>query len=217
MRDYYAILRVARTATNGEIKAAYRQIALAVHPDVNKGDKARFRRFFGFEEEFKNATEAYGVLSDDGQRRIYDRTLGVRKVESPSSRWKEAAKKMRGQKPLYTSPPPPGKRFHDEAEWKKWHYGVDAIQKESFVQEANWLDLQNNRHQAYFRRQQDKEKAQYGVGRGHKFNASRQRYEVIERVRMRRELRLQREKEKRMRAEGGASRESASEGVCSIS
>lgn len=39
MRDYYAILRVARTATNTEIKAAYRQIALAVHPDVNKGKK----------------------------------------------------------------------------------------------------------------------------------------------------------------------------------
>lgn len=40
MRDYYAILRIARTATNSEIKSAYRQIALAVHPDVNKGDKA---------------------------------------------------------------------------------------------------------------------------------------------------------------------------------
>lgn len=40
MRDYYAILRIARTATNSEIKAAYRQIALAVHPDVNKGNKA---------------------------------------------------------------------------------------------------------------------------------------------------------------------------------
>lgn len=40
MRDYYSILRIARTATNTEIKSAYRQIALAVHPDVNKGDKA---------------------------------------------------------------------------------------------------------------------------------------------------------------------------------
>lgn len=39
MRDYYAILRVSRTATNTEIKAAYRQIALAVHPDVSKGKK----------------------------------------------------------------------------------------------------------------------------------------------------------------------------------
>lgn len=40
----------------------------------------------GSEEEFKNATEAYGVLSDEEQRKIYDRTLGVRKVNSPSSR-----------------------------------------------------------------------------------------------------------------------------------
>lgn len=41
MRDYYSILRVARTATNAEIKAAYRQIALVVHPDVNKGEKVQ--------------------------------------------------------------------------------------------------------------------------------------------------------------------------------
>lgn len=45
MRDYYAILRVARSASNTEIKAAYRRIALAVHPDVNKGDKARHTMF----------------------------------------------------------------------------------------------------------------------------------------------------------------------------
>lgn len=44
MRDYYAILRVARTATNTEIKSAYRQIALAVHPDVNKGKKVCTKR-----------------------------------------------------------------------------------------------------------------------------------------------------------------------------
>ena len=41
MRDYYAILRITRNATNSEIKAAYRQIALAVHPDVNKVCTAR--------------------------------------------------------------------------------------------------------------------------------------------------------------------------------
>ncbi|CAN0302584.1 unnamed protein product [Laminaria digitata] len=124
MRDYYAILRITRSATNSEIKAAYRQIALAVHPDVNKGS----------EEEFKDASEAYGVLADSEQRKIYDRTLGVRKVNSSSQRWADAAKKTRAEKPLYTAKPPPGMKTHNEAEWKAWHYGVGAIEKEAFVQ-----------------------------------------------------------------------------------
>ncbi|CAN0069988.1 unnamed protein product [Ectocarpus sp. 6 AP-2014] len=207
MRDYYAILRVARTATNSEIKAAYRQIALAVHPDVNKGDK-------GSEDEFKDASEAYSVLADTEQRRIYDRTLGVRKVNSSSTRrvWADAAKKTKAQQPLYTAKPPPGMKIHNEGEWKAWHYGVDAVQKDAFVQEANWLDLEGNRHQAYFRRQEKKEKAMYGVGRGHKFNASRQRHDVIERVRLRREERLKRDRSRRP-AEDNA----AADDVCSIS
>lgn len=78
--------------------------------------------------------------------------------------------------------------------------------------EANWLDLESNRHQDYFRRQEKKEKAMYGVGRGHKFNASRQRHDVIERVRMRRELRLQRDRERRP-----AERNAATDEICSIS
>lgn len=83
--------------------------------------------------------------------------------------------------------------------------------------EANWLDLENNRHQDYFRRQQKKERAMFGVGRGQKFNASRQRYEVIERVRLRREERLRREKSRRTATEAGRKRENASDGICSIS
>ncbi|CAN0378643.1 unnamed protein product [Pylaiella littoralis] len=205
MRDYYSILRVARTATNAEIKAAYRQIALVVHPDVNKGEKSS-------EDEFKNASEAYSVLADEEQRRIYDRTLGVRKVNSSSTRWADAAKKTKAQQPLYTAKPPPGMKTHNEAEWKAWHYGVNAIQKEAFVQEANWLDLEGNRHQDYFRRQEKKEKAMYGVGRGQKFNASRQRHDVIERVRMRRETRLKRDRERRP-----AERNAANDELCSIS
>eukprot|EP00903_Cladosiphon_okamuranus_P019873 g18266.t1 len=205
MRDYYAILRVARTATDTEIKAAYRRIALAVHPDVSKGKK-------GSEEEFKNASEAYSVLADTEQRRIYDRTLGVRKVNSSSSRWADAAKKTKAQQPLYTAPPPPGMKTHNEAEWKAWHYGVNAVKKEAFVQEANWLDLEGNRHQDYFRRQEMKEKALYGVGRGHKYNASRQRSDVIERVRLRREARLKRDRSRR-----AGEKNSAEDDVCSIS
>lgn len=78
--------------------------------------------------------------------------------------------------------------------------------------EANWLDLEGNRHQDYFRRQEKKEKALYGVGRGQKYNASRQRSDVIERVRLRREARL-----KRDRARRSTDKNAAEDDVCSIS
>ena len=64
-RDYYEILGVPRNATKEEIKKAYRRLALKYHPDRNPGDKEA-------EEKFKEAAEAYQVLSDDEKRRIYD-------------------------------------------------------------------------------------------------------------------------------------------------
>lgn len=65
-RDYYEILGVERTASDKEIKAAYRKLALLHHPDKNPGDK-------GAEELFKQAAEAYAVLSDPEKRQRYDR------------------------------------------------------------------------------------------------------------------------------------------------
>ena len=65
-RDYYEILGVSRTATKEEIKKAYRKLALKYHPDRNPGNKEA-------EEKFKEAAEAYEVLSDDQKRAIYDR------------------------------------------------------------------------------------------------------------------------------------------------
>ncbi len=64
-RDYYEILGVIKTATPEEIKKAYRKQALKYHPDRNKGDKAS-------EAKFKEASEAYHVLSDKGRRTNYD-------------------------------------------------------------------------------------------------------------------------------------------------
>jgi molecular chaperone DnaJ len=65
-RDYYEILGVDRGATAEEIKKAYRKVALAHHPDRNPGDKAA-------EDAFKEASEAYQVLSDAERRAQYDR------------------------------------------------------------------------------------------------------------------------------------------------
>ena len=65
-RDYYEILGVAKNAAADEIKKAYRKVAMQYHPDRNPGDKAA-------EEKFKEAAEAYEVLSDTDKRAQYDR------------------------------------------------------------------------------------------------------------------------------------------------
>jgi len=65
-RDYYEILGVSKTASKDEIKKAYRKQALKYHPDKNPGDKSS-------EEKFKEAAEAYEVLSNDDKRARYDR------------------------------------------------------------------------------------------------------------------------------------------------
>ncbi len=65
-RDYYEILEVGKSASQEEIKKAYRKQALKYHPDKNPGDKKA-------EEQFKEAAEAYEVLSNDDKRGRYDR------------------------------------------------------------------------------------------------------------------------------------------------
>ncbi len=64
-RDYYEVLGVSKTASEEEIKKAYRQIAIKYHPDRNPGDKQA-------EEKFKEAAEAYNVLHDPQKRQQYD-------------------------------------------------------------------------------------------------------------------------------------------------
>ena len=64
-RDYYEVLGVSRTATEDELKKAYRRAAQKHHPDRNPDDKSS-------EASFKEAKEAYEVLSDGGKRRMYD-------------------------------------------------------------------------------------------------------------------------------------------------
>lgn len=65
-RDYYEILGVSKTASTEEIKKAYRKVAMQHHPDRNPGDKSS-------EEKFKEAAEAYEILSDADKKAQYDR------------------------------------------------------------------------------------------------------------------------------------------------
>src|SRR6202167_2656361 len=63
--DYYETLSVPRTASEDDIRKAYRKLARKYHPDLNPGDKAS-------EDRFKNVQEAYDVLSDSKKRSMYD-------------------------------------------------------------------------------------------------------------------------------------------------
>ncbi len=64
-RDYYEILSVPRNATESDLKKAYRRLAMKHHPDRNPGDRAA-------EEQFKEAKEAYEILTDARKRAAYD-------------------------------------------------------------------------------------------------------------------------------------------------
>ena len=64
--DYYEILSIERTASDGEIKTAYRKLAMQFHPDRNPNNPQA-------EEKFKECSEAYQVLSDPDKRAAYDR------------------------------------------------------------------------------------------------------------------------------------------------
>ncbi len=65
-RDLYEVLGVVRDASPDDVKKAYRQMALKFHPDRNPGDKDA-------EKKFREAAEAYDVLSDADKRQRYDR------------------------------------------------------------------------------------------------------------------------------------------------
>lgn len=116
--DYYEVLGISKTATEDEIKTAYRSLAKKYHPDMNQGDK-------NAEEKFKKINEAYTVLSDPEKRKLYDggfygsnyqntssyggygRATGTEDFDPFQAFWKEWAREQASYQKRYTNP-----RYH---------------------------------------------------------------------------------------------------------
>ena len=64
-RDYYEVLGINKSASSDQIKSAYRKLAVKYHPDKNQGDKSA-------EDKFKEASEAYHILSNSERKQNYD-------------------------------------------------------------------------------------------------------------------------------------------------
>jgi curved DNA-binding protein len=81
MKDFYQVLGVPRSASQDDIKKAYRRLAKQYHPDVNKGNKEA-------EDRFKEISEAYNVLSDSEQKKKYD-MLGQAYDRASTGNWQD--------------------------------------------------------------------------------------------------------------------------------
>src|SRR6202012_2106892 len=82
-KDYYGLLGIKKTATQEEIRKAFRKAARKYHPDVNPGDKKA-------EEKFKEISEANDVLSDDKKRKVYDQFGFYSDQIDPAQAWAAA-------------------------------------------------------------------------------------------------------------------------------
>jgi len=145
MADLYKILSVSRSATQAEIKQAFRNLALRCHPDVAGGDAVAFQR----------VSTAYNTLSNEVSRRAYDQTIGNgnRRVSYPGS--------GSGSKTDYRSVPPRSPRSRgttvspehfDMNAWNAAHYGDNALAQPSVVQRNSWMNMKGNQHASYYAR-----------------------------------------------------------------
>ena len=104
LSDLYVVLEVVRTASEDDIKKAFRRLARRYHPDINPGDMSA-------EEHFKRISEAYEILSDPLKREFYDRngyyTEGILEQHETHSTWGFSFKSF----DFATSPPPKGEIF----------------------------------------------------------------------------------------------------------
>ncbi len=95
--DYYAVLEIAETASDEEIKQSYRRLAKKYHPDLNPDDTVA-------EEKFKNVAKAYAVLGDAQKKKEYDaKRMGERKAKKHSVKTQVENIRKSSRNPLDTT------------------------------------------------------------------------------------------------------------------
>ncbi|KAG7351831.1 chaperone protein DnaJ [Nitzschia inconspicua] len=119
-KDFYKVLNVTSQATTEEIKTAYRQLALKLHPDRHDGDAAKTIAF-------KEASEAYNILIDKERRRQYDMAHGY----SPSGWYNRNRRKPppANYRKVYAPHAPPDGKWHDAQRHYDMHYGDGMFQE----------------------------------------------------------------------------------------
>lgn len=182
MKDYYIILQVSRSASIQDIKVAYKNFALRLHPDVtgNNEDKTRI---------FKQLTEAYNILSDQDARRKYDSKLGISRVSSFYS--PGVGKEGGNQGDIRAPRPPPDFKIFDHDEWNAWHYGEgEGVNKEPFVKRRNpFMDIRPDEKGAQFFIRQKTKEVQGVVDQSYK-KGKAERDLIVERMNARRAARM---------------------------
>jgi len=145
-RNHYKTLGLLQTATKEDIRTKYRALVLKYHPDINKSEEAN--------AIFLSLKEAFEILSDDENRRVYDQQLRVRSAPLfRSERWPSPPPRDRysSEKPFA---PPYMRTKINVAEWERMHYGIGqplAGENGKFWPTGEKTD-QLNDHQLYFRR-----------------------------------------------------------------
>ena len=138
MNDYYKDLGVEKTATEEEIKKAYRSLAFKYHPDRNPGDKVA-------EEQFKKINAAYEVLGDESKRRNYDLT-----GQADYNTYSQNANYGQGYGPFGSYGSYNGNPFENEETFWQWFTGQSTGGNAGYDTEAD-SSSENGQQRRYYR------------------------------------------------------------------
>mmetsp|Transcript_27531 Transcript_27531/g.56570 ORF Transcript_27531/g.56570 Transcript_27531/m.56570 type:complete len:275 (+) Transcript_27531:54-878(+) len=160
-KDLYKLLHIPRTATQNEIKQSYRRIALALHPDRHDGCQIK-------SDEFKEASEAYRILSDFSKRVEYDRWLDGVDVGADGRVRKRGMSRAAERNPhyrkVYSPKAPPGFKIFDRQRHYDMHYG-DGMMREEIERARRRAEAASSRKSGY--------SYQSPLGNGFSFDAGR--------------------------------------------
>ena len=227
-RCFYRILNVPREATEQQIKLSYRKLALTLHPDVNGGDETMTARF-------REVHHAYEVLTDTSKRREYDDNGGITMnhmggttTHSGGSKVYSAPAYMRGvknhRKPNNNGTTSTESSIHSQhfnvKEWRAWHFGENAIIKDSVTQKRN-DGVSNTTHAKYFQKMHKKRANQdrneeIENNKKYRQKENHAKEETIRRMEQRIQERREREREKSSSSSSSSSGSEESTSSCII-